>query len=164
MPLTSYPNGLTTAVLTKTSTGATIGQNSAAGDGDCDIKGTAYIAGSANITGNVIGQHILLTYTFSTVSTAQIIALPSPFTGQHIATYVTVGSVSAVLANYSVQIGSAGSVSVATVANTVTTSYLQESIATTTTNISTASGFQVTRSAQGTTGDTVIGLLLRRTA
>lgn len=157
MPLTRFPNGLTACSTTA------LRYSSSATDGDIDMN-NMYVAGTANITGPVVGQHLFLTYNFSTGSAAQTISLPTPFSGSIVNTWMTIGSVSAIVASYTVQVGSAGSVSVATVANTITTAYAQEALTTTTTVVTTASGLLVTRSAQGTAGDSAIGILIRRTA
>lgn len=146
---THFPNGVSAQTKANTNTSA------GAGDLDC-----------ANLyaSGSLIGQVVNIPITFSSASTAQVLAAAIPFAGNIISTYVTVGSTSAVAAAYTVQVGSAGSVAVASVSNTITTSYAQESLTTTTTAVTTASGLKVTRGVQGTAGDTSLTIVLKRTA
>lgn len=53
MPLTFFPKGLSTAAASHTSAGLTVGNNTAAGDNDLDVKGNLYVGGTQTITGAV---------------------------------------------------------------------------------------------------------------
>lgn len=168
MPRTNFPNGVSTRTRSA--------ENTSTGDGDLNcldlfVDGTATITGAATFsgsltvgTGTIVGETQLIVHNFSTASTAQVISLPIPWACNVVSTYVTMGSVSAVIAQYTVQAGSAGSVAVATVANTTASTYVQQGLATTATSVTTVSGLQVTRGVQGTAGDTAIGILVTRTA
>lgn len=144
MPYTRFPNGV-----------------SVSSTAQADLPA----AGEGNFYGdNFIGQVVAVPVMFSTGSAAQILAVATPFAGQIIGAFVTIGSVSAVAAGYTVQVGSAGAIAVATVSNTITTAYAGQSLTTTTTAFTTANGIKCTRAAQGTAGDTTLTLLLKRTA
>ena len=115
-------------------------------------------------TAGVVGQLAALTYTFDTTSALQVTSIATPFAGSIDNVYVTTGSVSAVVAQYTVRIGSAGSVAVATVANTTASQGVQELLTTSATTYAITNGLVVTRSAQGTAGDTAICIVVRKTA
>jgi len=115
-------------------------------------------------TAGVVGQLAALTYTFGVSSALQITSLATPFAGSIDNFYVTTGSVSAVVAQYTVRVGSAGSVAVATVANTTASQGVQESLTTAATTYALTNGLVITRSAQGTAGDTSICVVVRKTA
>lgn len=162
MPLTSFPFGLTAQQLTSV--------NASAGSGDIDCV-DIFAAGTVTVTGQIIsqstagivGQYANVNYTFSTASTLQVTSIPIPFSGRIEQVYVTTGSVSAVVANYTIQIGSAGSVAVATVANTTASQGVQEALTTTATTYAITNALVVTRSAQGTAGDTAVCIVIRKT-
>lgn len=159
MGLTRFPNGLTVNSTTA------LQYNSNAGDGDMDCNRLfANQVTVSTATPGIVGELVALPVYFGTASTAQVVASGVPFAGQIIGTFVTIGSVSAVAAAYTVRVGSAGSIAVASVSNTITTSYAGESLTTTKTAFTTANGIQVTRGVQGTAGDTSLTLLLQKTA
>ena len=175
MPLTQFPNGISTRTFAST--------NSAAGDNDLTcldlfVDGTATITGAVSITGagsfggvlsststaGITGQYDGLIFTFGTASAVQVTSIPVKFPGNIEAVYVTTGSVSAVVASYTVRVGSAGTVAVATVANTTASQGVQESLSVTTTTFSITNALVCTRSVQGTAGDTAICVVIRKTA
>ena len=150
MGLTHFPNGISAQVA------SVADANAGAGDLDCD---KLYVSGA------IIGNIVSVPVTFGTSSAAQVVGVPVPnFACDLVATMVTVGSVSAVSAAYTVQGGSAGTVHVSSESNTITDSYAQEALTIDSAAISTASGLQVVRGTQGTTGDTSLLLLFKRTA
>lgn len=151
MGLTRLPNGVTACSTTA------LQYNSSATDGDLDCN-------NIYANGKVIGAEVVIQYTFGTASAAETAYLPVPFTGNIVSAYVTIGATSAVAAAYTVRIGSAGTVAVASVTNTITLNGAQESLATTSVSVTTASGITVVRGAQGTTGSTSIGVVFKRTA
>lgn len=148
MPLTNFPNGVTTQINSA--------QNASAGDGDLNCQ-------DLYVDGVLYGEVVALSATFLVSSAVQALAVTVPFDGNLIGAFVTVGSVSAVAAGYTVRVGSAGSVAVATVSNTITDSYAGESLTTTTVAVTTANGIVCTRAVQGTAGDSALSLLLQRT-
>ena len=170
MPLTRFPNGLTACSTTA------LRYNSSATDGDGDfnnIYGNGTITvGTVSVTGQliqastagVVGQLAALTYTFGTGSAVQQTSIATPFAGRIENVYVTTGSVSAVVAAYTIQVGSAGSVAVASVANTTASVGVQESLTTTATTFAITNGLVAIRSVQGTAGDTSICIVVRKTA
>ena len=144
MPYTRFPNGISVSTVDQSSLPA---------------------AGEGNIYGDLfIGQVVALPILFVSSSAAQVLPVAVPFAANVIGAFVTVGSVSAVAAAYTVQVGSAGSVAVASVSNTVTTSFANESLALTTVGVTSAVGIKVTRGVQGTSGETMLTLLLKRTS
>ena len=169
MPLTQFPNGVSTRTFAST--------NSAAGDNDLTcldlfVDGTATITGGVSVSGvlassstaGLTGQLASLVFTFGTASAVQVTSLPVPFAGNLEAVYVVMGSVSAVVASYTVQIGSAGAVAVATVANATASVGVQQSLAVTSTSFAITNGLVCTRSVQGTAGDTALIVVIRKTA
>src|SRR3990167_5901639 len=116
MPLTRYPNGLTVNSTTA------LQYNSTATDGDLDCNrlftvGTASLAGGAIITGtvsadSVVGNTWITTVAFSTASTSPtgIAGSPPDWATDLVGAFVTIGSVSAIVAAYTVRAGSAGTV------------------------------------------------------
>ena len=163
MGLTNYPNGV--------STRATSAANTAAGDGDLNcldlfVDGTATITGVlvSNSTAGITGQYAGLVYTFGTASGLQVTSIAVPFAGSIDQVYVTTGSVSAVVASYTVRVGSAGSVAVASVSNTTASQGVQEALTTTATTYAITNALVATRSVQGTAGDTSICIVVRKTA
>lgn len=151
MPLTNFPNGISTQV--------TSAANTAAGAGDIDC-----VRLFSSATSGIVGQYANLNFTFSTASSVQPVSLAVPFAGRIEQVYVTTGSVSAVVAGYTVQIGSAGSVAVATVSNTTASQGVQEALTTTATTFAITNALVAIRSVQGTTGDTSICVVIRKTA
>lgn len=159
MGLTRFPNGVTV-------NSTTAGQyNASAGDGDFDCNrlfANQVIVSTG--TPGIVGQIVAVPILFSTGSAAQVLCVGAPFAGNIIGAFVTIGSVSAVVSQYTVQVGSAGAIAVASVTNTLTASYSNESLATTVTGFTTANGIKVSRAVQGTAGDTTLTLLLQKTA
>jgi len=115
-------------------------------------------------TAGVVGQLASLIYTFDTTSALQVTSIPVPFAGRIENVYITTGSVSAIVAAYTVRVGSAGSVAVATVSNTTASQGVQEALTTSATTYAITNALVVTRSAQGTAGDTAICIVVRKTA
>lgn len=150
MGKTHFPNGISAQAASAANASA------GAGDLDCD---------KLYAENGVIGEVISVPITFGTSSAAQVVGVPVPnFACNLVAAMVTVGSVSAVAAAYTVQGGSAGTVHVSGESNTITDSYAQEALTIDSAAISTAAGLQVTRGVQGTTGDTSLLLLFKRSA
>lgn len=158
MPHTVFPKGVTATSTTSVGVRTVDGEIYA----DTLVVGGTLSFGTA--TPGAIGQVVAVPVFFGTGSAAQVIAAAVPFNGNIVGAFVTIGSVSAVAAAYTVRVGSAGSVAVASVSNTITTAYAGESLTTTTTAFTTANGIQVTRGVQGTAGDTSLTLLLQKTA
>lgn len=170
MGLTRFPNGLTVNSTTA------LAYSASAGDGDLDCN-RLFVAGVSSLAGNLIvggtlafstsgntpvGGVVSLAAYFTTASTAQTISVPAPFTGQIISAFMSIGATSARAAGYTVQVGSAGSVAVATVSNTITDAYAGQPLTTTITGVTTANGIQMVRGVQGTTGDTTMVILVQR--
>ena len=171
MPLTSYPNGVTARALSAATT--------AAGSGDIDClrlftAGTVSASGPAIFTNTVtvgsatqlIGGYSIFTVTFQSTSVLEqksvVIGFPSCSLD---AVYQTVSSTSALVAAYTVQVGSAGAVSVATVSNATQSVGVINSLTTTAVTFDgTASALVCIRSAQVTAGETVLALVVRRSA
>ena len=172
MPLTRYPNGLTVNSTTA------LAYSTAATDGDLDCNrlftaGTASIAGGAIITGtvsaaSVVGNTWVETVAFSTASTAQTVIAGSPpdWATDLVGAFVTIGSVSAIVAAYTVRAGSAGTVYVSSENNGAgIINYGKDANLTIdTATVSTTSGIQCVRGVQGTAGDSYLTLVFRRTA
>lgn len=162
MSHTRFPNGV--SVSTGTSIRTTNGQmyaDSAAIAGVCSIN-TLQLSTANN---GYVGQLVYIPVYFGTASAAQNVFAPGPgFAGSVVGAIVTIGSVSAIASQYSVLIGSAGAVCVATVTNTLTASGSAESLATTEQTFTAAQGFKCTRAVQGTAGDSILMLLVKRTA
>lgn len=171
MGLTRFPNGLTVNSTTA------LQYNSNAGDGDLDCNrlftaGAASVGGALTVGGNLnlgtagnvlIGQVVAIPVIFQSGSAAQTLPVMVPFAGNIVSAYVTMGSVSALVSQYTVQVGSAGAVSVASVTNTVSTAFASELLTTTIAAVTTANGIKVIRAAQGTAGETCLTLLVQRT-
>ena len=154
MGLTRYPNGVTVA------SGTTLAYNSAAGDGDLDCNRLF-----TNDAQGVIGGVYAVNVQFLAASTLQIMAVAAPdFAANLVGAWVTVGSVSAIVAAYTVQGGSAGTVHVSSENNTTGVAYSKSSLAIDTPGITTTAGISVTRGVQGTAGESFVTLLFRRTA
>jgi len=149
MPLTHFPNGISVQAASASNS------NSGAGDLDCN---NLYVGGTA------IGQTQMLQYTFGSASTAETAYLAVPFAGNITKTFVTIGATSAIAAAYTVRIGSAGTVAVASVNNTNTLNGSQQALTTTTVAVTTASGITVVRGVQGTAGSSTIGVVIKRTS
>lgn len=170
MGLTRYPNGLTVNSTTA------LAYSALAGDGDLDCNrlftaGAASIGGALTIGGSltvnsangIVGSILSIPVTFVSSSAQQTLPATIPWAGNIIGCMITIGSVSAVASQYTVQVGSAGAVSVASITNTLTTAFSTEALATTTTAVTTASGLKVIRAVQGTAGETSLAILLQRT-
>lgn len=175
MGLTNFPNGI--------STRATSAANTAAGDGDFNcldmfVDGTATITGGQTFTGaasfsstltigsgtGIIGSYSYIPAYFAVSSAVQQISVPVPYAGELDAVTVFTGSVASVAAGYTVRVGSAGSIAVATVTNTTAVVGAGEALTTTATTFGALSALVCIRSVQGTAGDTSIILAVRRTA
>jgi hypothetical protein len=185
MPWTNFPFGISLTTATGTVAGQlnasnitlTSSTNAAVGTitvGTVSASG-AIIAGSGSFTGTVtvgsgsqlIGGYTIIPVAFGTSSALQQISSCVPgFPNCSIDTvYLTFSSVSALVANYTVQVGSAGSVAVATVANTTASVGVAQALTTTAQTFDgTTSSVVCIRSVQGTVGDSVLTLVIRRTA
>ena len=154
MGLTRYPNGLTVNSTTA------LQYNSSAGDGDLDCN-RLFVNDSSGVVGGVYAVNVQ----FLAASTLQIMAVAPPdFAASLIGAWVTVGSVSAIVAAYTVQGGSAGTVHVSSENNVTGVAYSKSSLAIDTAGITTTAGLSVTRGVQGTAGESFMTLLFRRTA
>jgi hypothetical protein len=143
MPLTHFPNGLSVQTASA--------DNSSAGAGALQAA-----------AGSVFGQTTVVTFKFASTSTAETGYIPTPFDGNITAAYVITGATITVTTGFTVRVGSAGSVAVATVANTSGLLGRQSSLTTTTTAITTADSIGVTKAAAGTTGTMTIGVVVAR--
>ena len=166
MGLTRLPNGLTVNSTTA------LQYNSNATDGDLDCN-NLYTAGAASVTGtvsaaSVVGNTWVETVAFSTASTAQTVIAGSPpdWATDLVGAFVTIGSVSAIVAAYTVRAGSAGTVYVSSENNGAgIINYGKDANLTIdTATVSTTSGIQCVRGVQGTAGDSYLTLVFRRTA
>lgn len=177
MGLTNYGNGV--------STRATSAANTLAGDGDLNcldlfVDGTATITGGQTFTGaavfsstvtvgsgtQLIGQTYYIPVTFGTASALEQLAVIPGFTNCSLDNvYHTNAATSALVASYTVQVGSAGAVAVATVAAATRSVGVIQSLTTTAVTFDgTASALVCIRSVQGTAGATVLTLAVRRSA
>ena len=114
----------------------------------------------------MIGQTYYMPVLFGTASALEQKAVVPGFANCSLdAVFQTVSAVSALVANYTVQVGSAGAVAVATVANTTQSVGVINSLTTSAVTFDgTASALVCVRSVQGTTGETSLTLVVRRTA
>ena len=177
MPLTHFPNGVTTQTNSAANASAGAGDLNcqdlfvdgtvtaavASVTGNASITGTLTV-GSVSPTGSLIGQNAAVIVQFTTGSAAQVYSAAVPFNGNLVAAYVTIGSVSAVASQYTVRLGSGGTILVASVTNTLTAAYSQEGLAIASATVTTASGLSVTRAVQGTAGDTALTLVFQVSA
>lgn len=161
MPSTNFPFGVNATTSVRTVAGEVYGQT-------LTITSAASLSGSVTIgTGSgILGTYSYIPVYFAASSAVQQIATIPGFPNCSIDNvFITASTVSALVATYTVQVGSAGSVAVATVANTTASVGVVQSLATTATTFDgTASALVCIRSVQGTAGDTVLTLLVRRTA
>lgn len=155
MPWTNFPNGIS---LT-TATGTVSGQLTATTG---SFAGTLTI-GSAT---QIIGAYTLIPVYFGTASALEQKSVSVGFPSCSLdGVYHSVSATSALVANYTVQVGSAGAVAVATVANTTSSVGVIQALTTTATTFDgTSSALVCIRSVQGTTGETVLTLVVRRSA
>jgi hypothetical protein len=152
MPSTNFPKGISLTGSVHTVEGHISG-----------ITGTFTGLLSA---GQVIGDVWSQTVSFSTASTAQTVCAGSPpdWATDLVGAFVTVGSVSAIVAAYTVQGGSAGTVHVSSENNGSGVAYSKSSLTIDTAAITTTAGITVTRGVQGTAGDSYLTLIYKRTA
>ncbi len=154
MGLTRLPNGLTVNSTTA------LQYNSSAGDGDLDCNRLFVNDGSG-----VIGGVYAVNVQFLAASTAQIMAVAPPdYAASLVGAWVTVGSVSALVAAYTVQGGSAGTVHVSSENNTTGVAFSKSSLLIDIAAVTTTAGLQITRGVQGTAGESYLTLLFRRTS
>ena len=141
MTWTNFPNGI--SVTTQTGVGA--GQ-----------------INSESVIGNVWSE----TVSFGTGSAAQTVVAGAPpqWATDLVGVFVTIGSVSAIVAAYTVRGGSAGTVHVSSENNTAGVEYSKSSLAIDTPTITTTAGLQVVRGVQGTAGDSYLTMVFKRTA
>lgn len=157
MPWTNFPFGISVTTATGTVSGhinATTGSFSG-----------LLTMGTAS-AGAVIGDIWSGTVSFTTASAAQTVCAGSPpdWATDLVGAFVTVGSVSAIVAAYTVQGGSAGTVHVSSENNTAGVTYSKSSLAIDTAGITTTAGIQCIRGVQGTAGDSYLTLIFKRTA
>ena len=177
MPWSNYPQGVSLTTQTGVTNGLlnataiTLTSNTATAAGTITV-GTVSALGAVITSGQLVSSSTLgivgglagLVFSFGVASTLQVTSMPVPFAGSLDNCIVTTGSVSAVVAAYTVRIGSAGSVAVATVSNTTASQGVSESLTTTATTFALTNALVCTRSVQGTAGDTAICLVVRQTA
>ena len=173
MPSTNYPNGLSTTTAVHTVNNHIVTNTMTVGS--MTVSGAATISGALTLGSTItvgsgsqlVGQTYYFPLAFGTSSALQQIASPIPgFTNCSLeAVYHTVSTVSALVAAYTVQVGSAGAIAVATVSNITSSVGVVQSLATTATTFDgTASSVVCIRSVQGTAGDSQLTLVIRRTA
>ena len=167
MPSTNFPFGVNATTSVRTVAGEvycnTLSVVSTAAFTSAVTYSSTVTVGSAS---QLVGGYYLVPVVFGTASALEqkaiVIGVPSLSLD---AVYQTVSATSALVANYTVQIGSAGSVVVATVANaTQSVGVVQSLTATAATFDGTASAVVCIRSVQGTTGETSLVLVVRRSA
>ena len=162
MPSTNFPFGVNATTSVRTVAGEVYGQ-------------TLTITSAVTFTGasismssgtQAVGQTYYFPVLFGTASALEQKSLIPGFSNCSLdAVYQTVSATSALVANYTVQVGSAGSVVVATVANaTQSVGVVLPLTATAATFDGTASAIVCIRSVQGTTGESSLILVVRRTA
>ena len=88
--------------------------------------------------------------------------LPIPFDADLTAVYVVTGSVASIATGYTVRVGSAGTVAVATVTGTANLKGVVESLTTTRTSFTTANSVGVSRGITGTLGVVTLGLVFEK--
>lgn len=166
MPSTNFPFGVNATTSVRTVAGEVYGQTlqitSLSTLSASSFTSTLTI-GSAT---QLIGGYTLIPVVFGTASVVEqkalIVGVPSCSLD---AVYQTVSATSALVASYTVMVGSAGAVAVATVANTTQSVGVINSLTTTAVTFDgTASALVCIRSAQGTTGETTLVLAVRRSA
>ena len=143
---TNFPNGISVTTAT----------GSVAGQINCN-KITA-------LEQSVIGEVACITHSFTTGSASQEMCVAVPFNGNLVACYVTVDTVSAIQAAYTVRQGSAGTVSVSSENNVKGVDYSISSLTIDSAALTTASGIRLTRGVQGTAGASTITLVVARSA
>ena len=179
MPWTNFPFGISLTTATGTVSGqlnasnitVTSSTNAAVGTITAGTVSAGAIIASGTITvgsaTQIIGGYTILPVFFAASSALQQLSAPTPgFSNCSLdAVYLTFSTVSALVANYTVQVGSAGAVAVATVANTTASVGVAQSLTTTAQTFDgTASSLICIRSVQGTAGDSVLTLVVRRSA
>src|SRR3990167_632367 len=98
MGLTHFPNGV--------SAQNTSAVNASAGTGDLDCV-DLYASGALDVAGAVVGETVVVGHTFGSASTADVAPISPCITGTVVSTFITLGSVSALVAAYTVQVGTA---------------------------------------------------------
>lgn len=155
MPSTNFPNGLSTTTSVHTVNNHI-------------VTNTITVASTFTISSGiqVVGQTYYIPVVFGTASALEQKSYIPGFANCSLdAVYQTCSATSALVANYTVLVGSAGAVAVATVANTTSSVGVVQALTTTATTFDgTASALVCIRSVQGTAGETVLTLVVRRTA
>ena len=177
MPWTNFPFGISVTTQTGTvsgminATSLTLNSNTgtAAGTitaGTVSASQGIFTSLSINSGTQAVGQLYFIPLAFGTSSALQQFAVTPGLANCSLdAVYLTFSTVSALVANYTVQVGSAGSVVVATVANTTASVGVVQSLAVTAATFDgTSSAIVAIRSVQGTAGDSSLTLVVRRTA
>lgn len=155
MPSTNFPFGVSATTTVRTVVGEVYANT---------IVSTSTL--TINSVSGIIGQTMFIPVTFGTASALEQKAITIGFPSCSLdAVYQTVSATSALVASYTIQVGSAGSVAVATVANATQSVGVVQSLTTTATTFDgTAAALVCIRSAQGTTGETTLILAVRRSA
>ena len=161
MPWTNFPNGISCT----TATGTVSGQLTCS---ILSVSGAVTYGSTITLSSasQIVNQTYFIPVVFGTASALEQKAIVTGFPNCSLdAVYQTVSATSALVANYTVQVGSAGAVAVATVANTTQSVGVVNSLTTTAVTFDgTASALVCIRSVQGTTGETSLVLVVRRTA
>ena len=167
MPSTNFPFGVSATTVQRTVAGEgyfqTVVTTSAASfQGAVNFTNTVTVGSATGITNMMQAIPVY----FAASSALQQIAVTTGIASCSIdAVYLTFSTVSALVAAYTVQVGSAGAVAVATVSNTTASVGVAQSLTTTLTTFNgTSSALVCIRSVQGTAGDTVLTLLFKQTA
>ena len=175
MPWTNNPNGislttqtgiadglLNATAITLTSITATAAGTITAGT----VSATGLITSTLTIGSatQIVGAYSYIPVYFGTASALEQLAVYPGYAGSLDLVNHTVSATSALVANYTVQIGSAGAIAVATVANTTSSVGVVQELTTTATTFAATNAIVAIRSAQGTAGSTVLTLVVRRTA
>ena len=161
MSWTNFPNGVSLTTTTGTVSGHILGTTGSFSG----LLTVGTVSGAQGVFSSVVGALFSLSVSFTTDSAAQTVcvgALPN-FTCDLIGAFVTVNATSALVAPYTVQAGSAGTVHVSSENNTTGVDFSKSSLTIDTASVSTAAGLKAIRGNQGTAGDSYLTLLFKRT-
>lgn len=139
--ITNFPNGISAQARSV--------QPSGMGAGDADAN-------------KFYGETAIMHFTFGTASTVETSYLPAPFPGDIIGAYV-VAITSARVAAYTVRQGSAGTISVSSESNVTGVAGSKTDLTIDSASVTTVDGILMSRGVQGTTGITVLALVIKRT-
>lgn len=167
MGLTRFPNGLTVNSTTA------LQYNSAAGDGDVDCN-NSYVVGTASVGAitltaggtvgtNFIGERAYVTGAFT--SEAKTFVVPSPIAGNIVDVITTSDTTPRSCSAFTLRLGSAGSVCVASVALVFDTAIGQQyRPALTSASVTTASAMLITLTTAGTAAIFGYTIVIEKTA